>query len=483
MAVVYVVLTLLLAYPLTMHPADAVMSAGTDTNLYMWTLAWDAHAFVHQPFSIFDANIFYPFRHTLAYSENLIGSALLAAPVYWLTHNPVLTMNVADLITVPLCGLGAYVLARRLGIGPGGAALSGLVYAFAPPRFLRLDQAHLTAVEWIPFSLAYAHAYLDTGRRRDLHLAIGFFTLQVLTSGHGAVFLTSALLGLIAFRLALGGRLAPASRVRDLGAVGLLLLLPSILMIVPYQTVQAQIGLRRTLEGWDMSAVSFLASPTHVHQFIASRLFPHARINEEAWAYLFPGYLPLLLAAAAFVRPGVRSSARSEQPALGRGVAWRRLALALELAALLALALSVYVTIAGAARVKLGTVALLSARRPWRAWLVCLAAFAARAAIVRRAPLDVGPRLRGRADAWRRWSAAARRDMRLFYLATVLACLWLSIGPPYGIWQYVYWLPGLNFVRAPSRFMILGVLALGVLSGFGVDRMSARLGSAGRALL
>jgi hypothetical protein len=34
------------------------------------TLAWDTHAFT-TPLSIFDANIYYPERHTLAYSENL----------------------------------------------------------------------------------------------------------------------------------------------------------------------------------------------------------------------------------------------------------------------------------------------------------------------------------------------------------------------------------------------------------------------------
>jgi len=92
------------------------MSHGTDTNLFIWTIAWNIHAFVHQPLTIFDANIFYPFHNTLAYSENLIGSALLVAPVMWLTHNPVLTMNVAALITIPLCAIGGYVLGRKLGL-------------------------------------------------------------------------------------------------------------------------------------------------------------------------------------------------------------------------------------------------------------------------------------------------------------------------------------------------------------------------------
>jgi hypothetical protein len=84
-----------------------------DTHLYIWTLAWDA-CVLHQPFRIFDANIYYPFAGTLAYSENLIGSAFLAAPIIWLTGNLVLAMNLTALITCVLCGTGAFVLARRL---------------------------------------------------------------------------------------------------------------------------------------------------------------------------------------------------------------------------------------------------------------------------------------------------------------------------------------------------------------------------------
>jgi hypothetical protein len=71
-ALLFVVLTAVLAFPLSVRPADHVMSASPDTNLFMWTLACDVHAFTHQPLRIFDANIYYPLRHTLAYSENLI---------------------------------------------------------------------------------------------------------------------------------------------------------------------------------------------------------------------------------------------------------------------------------------------------------------------------------------------------------------------------------------------------------------------------
>ena len=158
-AALYAVLTVVLAWPLSADPAGRVLTDSPDTELFLWTLSWDTHAFTHAPLSIFDANIYYPQPNTLAYSENLIGSALLAAPVIWMTHNPVLALNLVGLLSCVLCGVGAYVLARRTGVGAPDATLSGLIFAFSPPRFFRLGQLHLTAVQWVPFTLAALHAF------------------------------------------------------------------------------------------------------------------------------------------------------------------------------------------------------------------------------------------------------------------------------------------------------------------------------------
>ena len=79
-----------------------------------------------------------PFNNTLAYSENLIGSTPFAAPILWLTGNPILALNVVALSSVVLCGLGAYVLGRRVGLPVAAALVCGLVFAFAPTRFFRI---------------------------------------------------------------------------------------------------------------------------------------------------------------------------------------------------------------------------------------------------------------------------------------------------------------------------------------------------------
>ncbi|HUQ86350.1 MAG TPA: hypothetical protein VM096_02255 [Vicinamibacterales bacterium] len=374
----YAVLTFLMALPFSLSPGSQVLADVPDTHLYIWTLAWDTHAFLHQPLAIFDANIYYPFADTLAYSENLIGSAFFAAPIIWLTGNLVLAMNLTALITCVLCGSGAYFLARRLHVSVHGAFICGLIFAFAPPRFFRLGQLHMTAVEWIPFSLAFLHAYLEQGKRRDLLCALACFSLQALSSGHGAVYLFVAVIALLAWHAVWGGEINIRRRVRDFGVAGAYLLAPAVWVMLPYRIAQESAGLRRTyLSDSQPGIESFLASPSRFHLFLQAKLL--APFTREADAYLFPGFLVLILAGIAITS------------------------------------------------------------RP-------------------------------------------RRSTAAFYLLLGVLASLMFIERPLELWRHVYWLPGFNFIRVPSRFIILTMLALSVLASIGFDRVCLRASRKMRAI-
>ena len=378
----YTVLTFLMALPFSLAPGSLVLADLPDTHLFIWTLAWDAYAFLRQPLAIFDANIYYPFANTLAYSENLIGSALFAAPIIWLTGNPVLAMNLTALLTCVLCGSGAYLLARHLHLHPRGAFVCGLIFAFAPPRFFRLGQLHMTAVQWIPFSLAFLHSYLERGTRRDLLLAVGCFSLQALSSGHGAAYLFVSILTLLAWHAGVGGSLAVRQRLKDFGAAGAWLIAPAVWVVLPYRLAQEEAGLRRSyLSDVHPGIESFLASPSRVHQYLQARFI--GAFPTEAEAYLFPGILVLLLAAIALTkRPSLR----------------------------------------------------------------------------------------------RVWNPTA------FYAFIAVLSVLMFVDRPFELWRYVYWLPGFNFIRVPSRFIILTMLALSVLAGLGFDRLAARFSGRARTI-
>jgi hypothetical protein len=105
----------------------------------------------------------------------------------------------------------------------------------------------------------------------------------------------------------------------------------------------------------------------------------------------------------------------------------------------------------------------LSVRQPWRIWVVFAACAAARLALWPRVPF---------ATPQRAEDGLPQADARLTYCLIALVSVLLAIGPPLSLWPLVYWLPGFNFIRVPSRFMMLALLAVAVLAGIGFDRLT-----------
>jgi hypothetical protein len=478
----YALLTAVLAWPLSAAPATRAMALSADTRLFLWTLSWDVHALLTRPLRLFDANIFHPEPRTLAYSEHLLGSALLSAPALLATGNPVLAMNVVVLVSCVLCGLGAYVLARELRASAGAAFAAGVVYAFAAPRFVRLAQVHLATVQWIPFALAFFHRYARTRRRRDLVLALVFFTLQALTSGHGGLFLALALLALAVYLWALRALPSPWRMLRDLGFAGLLLVALNAAFVVPYARAQKDVGLHRTIGAvydWNPNAASFLASPAHAQQALLSYVPPLAAAVEKASAYMFPGWLPLLLAVVAFRRRSGGEAVPESRAAPAAPPRWLWL---LDGLVALAAAMALVIHVSGGIDWRIAGVSL-TARTASRAFAVFVALALLRLALARLRPLALAPALARARDAWRRFAEARTGTDGAFYLVLLVLSVWASLGPGYVLYTTLYrLLPGFDLVRVPSRLVTLSLLAVAVLAALGLDRLLARLSSRGRLL-
>jgi hypothetical protein len=474
----YLAITMVFAYPLTIAPASTSLAVDSDFNLVRWILGWDVHAFLHQPFSIFDANIFAPLPGTLGYAENLIGSALIAAPIVWLTGNLLLALNVVAIVSIPLSGMGVYLLARRVGIAAAGATLAGLFYAFTPPRFFRLEQFQLTTIQWIPFCLAFLHAYLDKGRARDLRFALLFFALQALTAGHGGAFLTFGVIALLVYRFALGQKIQPIKYVKDMGVVGALILLPAVLVFIPYQKARVNMGLERTLEGWFTPIANYVASPSHVDNWIYQRMPDWVFVNAPD-AYLFPGYLPLFLILISLFVPKPRL-ATDTSAADGW---WRRLAAIVTLVTVLYAAVGLWATFSPEVRFRVRGVTLFTVGKVWRVWLIVAVLMGIRWWLAKRAPFEPAARIRRGFTGFRDDVARWRQNGAIFYALLAIFCFGLTMGPPYGLWQYVYDWPIMSFIRGATRFVLLELIGVAVLLGFAFERLTGRLSSRARTTL
>ena len=297
----YAVLLFAFTAPVSLDPGSRAFAPGPDTRLYLWTLGWDLHALKTDPLHIFDANIFYPEKQTLAYSEHLIGAALLAFPLSLFTSNLNLLLNFVLLVATFLTASGCDRLARECGASSRGALFAGIVGGFAGPKLARLTQAHLATLHFVPWALAFAIGYLRGGKRRDLLATLALFTLQAITSGHGGLFLALALAVLFGAAV-ISGRVKPARTIRDCGIASILLLLVNVPLVLPYYQVRNRVGLARLIEdaeGYAPSLGSWLQSPTRVQTLIAAGFDSLRPSLESANAALFPGFAFLGLAAAA----------------------------------------------------------------------------------------------------------------------------------------------------------------------------------------
>ena len=162
----FVALTAVMTYPQVLRMSDGVHDPA-DPLMVTWVLAWVAHQLPRAPAHIFDANIFYPERNTLAYSETLLVPGLLAAPLHWLGVAPILVYNLVFLSGFALSGVGTALLVRRLTGHAGAAILAGIVFAFPPYRIDHYAHLQLQQTQFIPLALWAFHRLLDSGRLRD----------------------------------------------------------------------------------------------------------------------------------------------------------------------------------------------------------------------------------------------------------------------------------------------------------------------------
>jgi hypothetical protein len=383
-----VAVTLLMTWPLATNLRRSLPSDLGDPVLNAWILGWDASRLWHGLAGVWDAPIFYPSRGTLAYSENLLGIAVLVAPVYWLTANPVLTYNVAFLISFVLAGGGMYLLTRAL-VGRRDAALvAALAFAFNPHRMAQLPHLQVLWSGWMPIGLWALHRSFrirgTTGaamaRRLAALAALGAaYLLQALSNGYFLYFFLVPLIiisGMELRQLRVGGRgfvwrrravdsvddadgpaVGTTRRILELLALAVIVLAALAPVAAQYFRVRTERQLVRTMG----EIVHYAATPASYVSVagslpVLSRMLPIGQSEGE----LFPGVVTLVLTAVAAAAWARRR--RVAEPGQGHGLN----------------PVAVYGVVAAAAFV----LSLGPEPRGWPAWLAWLAPYRWLVAIV-----------------------------------------------------------------------------------------------------
>jgi hypothetical protein len=289
----HAVLVSLMSWPLVLDLAGSGVMDRPDGRLNAWILAWDAHALTHAPARLFQAPIFHPLPDALAFSENLLVPAVLAAPAT-LLGGPVLGYNLVLLLSLAVSGLGTQLLVRRVSGDRLAAFVGGAVFAVGAHRWIRLAHLHAQVTLFLPFALLALDAFWQkrTWRRA---LAVGLLlALQALSSIYlGAI---TALVLAAATAVAVVGGL----RGRDLSKLAAGFALAAVLVapvMRPYLRMRAFHGVEWTLADvatYATTLESYAASGTRLYGPLTQRHLDPERVQDT----LFPGLVPLLLGIA-----------------------------------------------------------------------------------------------------------------------------------------------------------------------------------------
>ncbi len=451
-----------------------------DPLLNCWILGWDLNHLAQFASGdwgawrgFWDANIFFPEPLTLAYSEHLMAQALQVLPVYLLTGNLILCYNLLFLSTFVLSGLGAYLLVLDLTGSRPAAFMAGLLYGFAPYRVEQFSHLQVLSSQWMPFVLLGLRRYLHSQRMWPLAGAVMALVVQNLSCGYHLLFFAPFVLAYVLSGAWQRGLLADGRTWAALSVAGLAVVALTLPFLLPYRFVNAGGGITRPR--WEVELFS-----ADVYSYLT------ATVGQRAWAWLqvyakpegglFPSLTPLLLAGlglVAWLRRLWRGSLPEGPATVGAQpfARWRRPAVVLAVMVAAASLLAVTLVVAGAGSEISTWIPGLKVRRLRRPLLL----LAVSVVVLVLASARARTLVRG-----------FFHSPQAFYVVSLLAAAWLSLGPTVtslgeplpGVSLYV-WLyekvPGFGSLRVPARFAMLVSLFLSVLGGWGALEIGRRI--------
>jgi hypothetical protein len=291
----FLLFTIAMTWPLARHMSDTLVSWG-DPVFQAWTMAWNVHAWTTNPLDVFNANVLYPYRNTLAYSDHLFGQTLFIAPVQFIVDNPILIDNISRFIALTLTGFFTYLLVYDMTGSRVAGIVAGFAYAFIPNRMAHIEHLNILTAQYLPLILLAARRAL---LQRSVRWAIGLGIALFIQGISGVYFLYFAGMLLLVMFVAHLIRdhsresLIMLAKVVGICAIAAALLIPT---LWPYQVVSQDLGIVRTPEDvrlWSATSSDYLS----VHP--NNRLYGNwlgERNHRHLEQDLFPGIVLLALA-------------------------------------------------------------------------------------------------------------------------------------------------------------------------------------------
>jgi len=291
-------LTTVMTWPMVPQLTSVGRLNNGDGRFSIWNVAWVAHALTTDPANLFNANIFYPHKGTLAYSELNLVAGVLGTPAYVLTQSPLAAHNSAVALGLIFSIFTMWALVRRLTGSTWAGLVSGTLFTFAP--FVSARTAHVQLLMVFAFPLVLLaferlRASATVGAGVGLGVSLG---IAALACGYYGVY-AGIVLGLAVMLWA-----QPYRRYwMALGAGACATAAVVLPVLLSYLTIRAAAG--ASSRGWNPEAWrmwsatwrAYITSAADAHAWWLPYL-SQVRQNDPKFEVLFPGILALVLGCA-----------------------------------------------------------------------------------------------------------------------------------------------------------------------------------------
>jgi len=307
LAALYTTVTLIYFWPLPRLFGDHLGPGLGDPLFNLYVLKWGAHQIRLGLPDVWDANIFYPTRGALAFSDHLLGPAAQLLLFLAVVPNAIAGYNFLFLSSYVASALAVAWVLRRSGLSWTASALAGWMYAFSSFRLSQVAHLQILLAQWIPLTLWFWDRLLARRTAKDAALFLLFYLLNLTGGCYLAYMIHFPLLAIFLSR-------AAAER-RDLLSVRLLRLLAPVALIagaavaalfLPYVRVARAEGLSRPpeeIEQYSALPASYFSPSGESFYFgeAAQGFLTRALGEETAGLFfrpessLFAGFLPTIL--------------------------------------------------------------------------------------------------------------------------------------------------------------------------------------------
>ncbi|HET9210193.1 MAG TPA: hypothetical protein VFR03_07335, partial [Thermoanaerobaculia bacterium] len=290
-------------------------------NLYV--LKWGAHQIGLGLPDVWDANIYYPTRGTLAYSDHLLGPAAQLFLFLKIVPNAIAGYNFLLLSAFVASALTVCWVLRKSGLSWIAAGLAGWMYAFSSFRLLHIWHLQLAIAQWIPLTLWFWDRLLAERTAKAAALFLLFYLLNLSGGCYFAYMIHFPLLAILFVRARAAGReLVSLRSLRVLVPVAIVAAASAAVVFLPYARVSGAQDLARKpyeFRAFGAHLASYL-SPCELNLYFGAdqQRFLRRFLGESVELFrrpensLFAGFLPTVLF---FVGAAGALRGRRERPA------------------------------------------------------------------------------------------------------------------------------------------------------------------------